>query len=103
MIAAAGGASGRKPGFGLVWENAVSNQKATASTAVERATNGWAAFAILAIVQSTLIFTIALIMIPLPTIAEEFALSAAQVLLLQVAYGLPFSGLLLFGGRLTDR
>jgi MFS family permease len=58
---------------------------------------------ILAIVQSTPIFTIALIMIPLPRIAEEFALSASQVLLLQVAYGLPFSGLLLFGGRLTDR
>jgi MFS family permease len=81
----------------------VSNQKVTAFTAVARATNGWAVFAILAVVQSTLIFTIALIMIPLPTIAEEFALSAAQVLLLQVAYGLPFSGLLLFGGRLTDR
>lgn len=103
MIVVAGVAPDRKPGLGPVWENAVSNQKATAFTAVERATNGWAAFAILAIVQSTLIFTIALIMIPLPTIAEEFALSAAQVLLLQVAYGLPFSGLLLFGGRLTDR
>lgn len=61
------------------------------------------AFTILAIVQATLIFTIALIMIPLPKIASEFALSSSQLLLLQVAYGLPFSGLLLFGGRLADR
>ncbi|GAB1583523.1 hypothetical protein PPNSA23_34660 [Phyllobacterium phragmitis] len=70
---------------------------------VERTSHPKTAFAILAAVQSILIFTIALIMIPLPTIAEEFALSPAEVLLLQVAYGLPFSGLLIFGGRLTDR
>lgn len=61
------------------------------------------AFAILAIVQATLIFTIALIMIPLPTIAAAFRLGDADLLMLQVAYGLPFSGLLLFGGRLADR
>ncbi|MDK2766099.1 MAG: MFS transporter [Sphingomonas sp.] len=61
------------------------------------------AFTILATIQATLIFTIALIMIPLPQIAAEFELSDAQILLLQIAYGLPFSGLLLFGGRLTDR
>ncbi|GED68132.1 hypothetical protein BRE01_18340 [Brevibacillus reuszeri] len=60
-------------------------------------------FTILALVQSTLIFTIALIMIPMPKIANDFALSSSQLLLLQVAYGLPFSGLLLFGGRLADR
>jgi MFS family permease len=86
-----------------VLEKAVSNQESTAFSGVERTSNPGAAFAILAIVQSILIFTIALIMIPLPAIAAEFALSASQVLLLQVAYGLPFSGLLLFGGRLTDR
>ncbi len=61
------------------------------------------AFAMLANVQSTLIFTIALIMVPLPKIATEFNLAPTDVLLLQVAYGLPFSGLLLFGGRLADR
>ncbi len=61
------------------------------------------AFTILAFVQATLIFTIALIMIPLPKIAGEFALGSTDILLLQVAYGLPFSGLLLFGGRLADR
>ncbi len=61
------------------------------------------AFTILAFVQATLIFTIALIIVPLPKIASEFSLSSANLLLVQVAYGLPFSGLLLFGGRLADR
>ncbi|YBV94744.1 MFS transporter (plasmid) [Phyllobacteriaceae bacterium JZ32] len=81
----------------------MSNQEAMAFGSVGRTSHPKTAFAILAAVQSILIFTIALIMIPLPTIAEEFALSPAEVLLLQVAYGLPFSGLLLFGGRLADR
>ncbi len=62
-----------------------------------------AGFVLLAFVQATLIFTIALIMIPLPKIATDFNLDSAQMLFLQVAYGLPFSGLLLFGGRLADR
>lgn len=61
------------------------------------------AFAMLAFVQCSLIFTIALIMVPLPKIAAEFGLTATDVLTLQIAYGLPFSGLLLFGGRLADR
>ena len=61
------------------------------------------AFIILALVQATLIFTITLIIVPLPKIANEFGLSASDLLLLQVSYGLPFSGLLMFGGRLTDR
>ncbi|MBS1882391.1 MAG: MFS transporter [Actinobacteria bacterium] len=60
-------------------------------------------FAVLALVQATLIFTIALITVPLPEIAARFSLGPDEVLLLQVAYGLPFSGLLLFGGRLADR
>lgn len=60
-------------------------------------------FAVLALVQATLIFTIALITVPLPRIAAQFSLGPDHVLLLQVAYGLPFSGLLLFGGRLADR
>ena len=64
---------------------------------------GRGAFILLAVAQATLIFTIALIMVPLPRIAREFALGSAGVLTLQVAYGLPFSGLLLFGGRLADR
>ncbi|MBC8944955.1 MULTISPECIES: MFS transporter [Xenorhabdus] len=61
------------------------------------------AFTILAIVQSTLIFTIALITVPLPKIAIEFNLTSADLLLVLAAYGLPFSGLLLFGGQLADR
>ncbi|ANZ13537.1 MFS transporter [Streptomyces noursei] len=61
------------------------------------------AFAVLAIVQATLIFTITLISIPLPDIARELDLSSADLVLIQTAYGLPYSGLLLFGGRLADR
>ncbi|GAA1459961.1 MFS transporter [Nocardiopsis exhalans] len=61
------------------------------------------AFTMLAVVQATLIFTITLISVPLPHIAREFGLSAADLVLINAAYGLPFSGLLLFGGRLTDR
>ncbi|NIC06598.1 MFS transporter [Billgrantia bachuensis] len=60
-------------------------------------------FRVLAAVQATLIFTIALIMVPLPRLGLEFLLGPAELLLLQVAYGLSFSGLLLFGGRLSDR
>jgi MFS family permease len=60
-------------------------------------------FVVLAVVQATLIFTIALITVPLPQIAAQFSLGSTELLLLQVAYGLPFSGLLLFGGRLADR
>lgn len=61
------------------------------------------AFTVLAIVQATLIFTITLINVPLPKIADEFTLTSADLLLVLAAYGLPFSGLLLFGGRLADR
>lgn len=60
-------------------------------------------FVLLALIQSTLIFTITLINVPLPKIASEFTLTPAQLLLVTAAYGLPFSGLLLFGGRLADR
>ncbi|PCG86230.1 MFS transporter [Streptomyces sp. WZ.A104] len=61
------------------------------------------AFAMLAVVQATLIFTITLIAVPLPRIGQEFDLSAADLVLVNAAYGLPYSGLLLFGGRLADR
>ena len=40
---------------------------------------------------------------PLPLIGAEFGLGSSDLVLLQVAYGLPYSGLLLFAGRLTDR
>jgi MFS family permease len=75
------------------------------SPAMEKNTSPRAslAFTVLATVQATLIFTIALITVPLPVIAREFDLTAADLLLVLAAYGLPFSGLLLFGGRLADR
>ncbi|SHF89814.1 MFS transporter [Streptoalloteichus hindustanus] len=61
------------------------------------------AFAVLAVVQASLIFTITLISVPLPDIGREFGLGSADLVLVQAAYGLPYSGLLLFGGRLADR
>ncbi|WP_443050859.1 MFS transporter [Streptomyces sp. H27-D2] len=61
------------------------------------------AFAVLGVVQATLIFTITLIAVPLPDIGRGFGLGSAGLVLVNAAYGLPYSGLLLFGGRLTDR
>ncbi|MCM2422490.1 MFS transporter [Streptomyces sp. RKAG293] len=60
-------------------------------------------FALLGTIQATLIFTIMILMVPLPRIAREFGLDPSQLLLLSAAYGLSFSGLLLLGGRLADR
>ncbi|MDL5511106.1 MFS transporter [Arenibacter sp. M-2] len=60
-------------------------------------------FYVLATIQVTLIFTISLIFVPLPQIALEMGLQQADLLLITAAYGLPYSGLLLFGGRLTDK
>ncbi|MFJ2061120.1 MFS transporter [Streptomyces sp. NPDC087908] len=67
----------------------------------DRRTRG--GFALLAVVQMTLIFTIASLAVPLPRIGVEFRLDRAQLILLSAAYGLTFAGLLLFGGRLADR
>ncbi|NBE84690.1 MFS transporter [Micromonospora sp. NEAU-HG-1] len=61
------------------------------------------AFALLGTVQTTLIFTITVISVPLPVIGREWGLGQSSLVLLSAAYGLSFSGLLLFGGRLTDR
>ncbi|MFI9582231.1 MFS transporter [Streptomyces sp. NPDC052236] len=61
------------------------------------------AFVLLGTVQSTLIFTLASLSVPLPRIGREFALGRADLILLSAAYGLTFAGLLLFGGRLSDR
>lgn len=72
-------------------------------TTIPTATPSGAAFAVLALVQASLIFTITIIAVPLPLIGAEFGLGPSDLVLLQVAYGLPYSGLLLFGGRLTDR
>ncbi len=61
------------------------------------------AFILLAILQSTLIFTITMIAVPLPVIGQEFMIGSSGLLLVSASYGLAFSGLLLFGGRLADR
>jgi MFS family permease len=61
------------------------------------------AFALLGTTQATLIFTIMIVGVPLPEIGREFGLGPADLVLISAAYGLPFSGLLLFGGRLADR
>lgn len=60
-------------------------------------------FALLALVQGTLIFTITLIAIPMPFIGREYHLTTSALIVLQIAYGLPYSGLLLLGGDLADR
>ncbi|MEU6877146.1 MFS transporter [Streptomyces sp. NPDC046712] len=60
-------------------------------------------FGLLGAVQVTLIFTLASIAVPLPRIGAELSLERAELILLSAAYGLTFAGLLLFGGRLTDR
>ncbi|MFI2783782.1 MFS transporter [Streptomyces sp. ALB3] len=61
------------------------------------------AFALLGSIQVSLIFTLSAIAVPLPHIGREFGLQRPDLILLSSAYGLTFAGLLLFGGRLTDR
>ncbi|CDG22361.1 putative transmembrane efflux protein [Xenorhabdus poinarii G6] len=73
------------------------------ATSIPVEENSALVFAILATIQATLIFTIVMIGVPLPAIGSEFQLVQAELVLVSAAYGLPFSGLLLFGGRLTDR
>ncbi|MFF0474493.1 MFS transporter [Streptomyces sp. NPDC004284] len=60
-------------------------------------------FLLLGAVQTTLIFTLASLAVPLPRIGAAFRLDRAQLILLSAAYGLTFAGLLLLGGRLADR
>jgi MFS family permease len=61
------------------------------------------AFALLGTVQVTLIFTITLLAVPLPVIGRQLGLDHSELVVVSAAYGLSFSGLLLFGGRLADR
>jgi MFS family permease len=60
------------------------------------------AFALLAAVQFALIAAITVLSVALPAIEREFRLTLGGLTLLSAAYGLSFSGLLMFGGRLTD-
>jgi len=61
------------------------------------------AFALLGTVQVTLIFTITVVAVPLPVIGRQLSLDGSELVIVSAAYGLSFSGLLLFGGRLADR
>ncbi len=61
------------------------------------------AFALLGTVQLSLIFALISLTVPLPRIGREFSLDRGDLILLSAAYGLAFSGLLLFGGRVADR
>ncbi|MYS80942.1 MFS transporter [Embleya scabrispora] len=79
------------------------NTSTTSAPSPTPAPHATVAFAVLGTVQATLIFTITAIGVPLPDIGREFGLDSADLVLLSAAYGLPFSGLLLFGGRLADR
>lgn len=61
------------------------------------------AFVLLGGVQTTLIFTLAALAMPLSLIGRESGLNRADLILLSAAYGLTFVGLPLFSGRLADR
>ncbi|MEU9031666.1 MFS transporter [Streptomyces sp. NPDC048383] len=61
------------------------------------------AFALLGTVQTSLIFTLTALVVPLPRIGRQYGLDRDDLILLSAAYGLTFSGLLLFGGRVADR
>lgn len=60
-------------------------------------------FALLGTVQATLIAAITLIVVPLPAIGRAFGVGQSELALVSAGYGLSFSGLLLLGGRVTDR
>ncbi|ASU79665.1 MFS transporter [Actinopolyspora erythraea] len=61
-----------------------------------------AAFFLLAAVQILLIMAITMLAVALPRIEAELGLSASRLTLVNAAYGLSFSGLLLLGGRAAD-
>ncbi|SNT52870.1 MFS transporter [Actinacidiphila glaucinigra] len=76
-----------------------------ASPSTVRAAVSWnrRAFVLLAAAQTTLIYTLSAIAVPLPEIGREFGLDRADLILLSAAYGLSFAGLVLFGGSLAGR
>ncbi|NYH79986.1 MFS family permease [Actinopolyspora biskrensis] len=61
-----------------------------------------AAFSLLATVQIVLIMAITMLSVALPRIEAELGLSTSRLTLVNAAYGLSFSGLLLLGGRAAD-
>lgn len=63
----------------------------------------WARFAILGAVQLLLNASVSVTFAAGPAMQRELGLSRIDLILDSAAYGLAFSGLLLLGGRLTDR
>ncbi|SDK90276.1 Major Facilitator Superfamily protein [Actinopolyspora mzabensis] len=61
-----------------------------------------AAFSLLAATQLVLIMAITMLAVVLPRVEAELGLSAGRLTLVNAAYGLSFSGLLLLGGRAAD-
>lgn len=61
------------------------------------------AFGLLATSQFVLIAAITMLSVALPAIQREYGLTTADMALVSSAYGLSFSGLLMFGGKLADR
>ncbi|WP_246103935.1 MFS transporter [Yersinia ruckeri] len=90
-------------GFTVVTDNAAASHNRTSGSQDAPVNNVRLLFSTLAVIQATLIFTIVMIGVPLPAIGTEFGLVQAELVLVSAGYGLPFSGLLLLGGRLTDR
>jgi len=60
------------------------------------------AFGLLATVQGTLILTVGVISVLLPAIQRDLGLSDGELALVNTAFGLSFSGLLLLGARVAD-
>ncbi|MGJ7907322.1 MFS transporter [Actinopolyspora sp. H202] len=76
---------------------------APASSRTQRRSPGSrTAFSLLAATQLVLIMAITMLAVVLPRIETELGLSAARLTLVNAAYGLSFSGLLLLGGRAAD-
>lgn len=71
----------------------------TDSTGSRAASRG---FALLGLVQFTLILALGVLTLALPGLRRDLGLSQAEIVLLNTAYGLSFTGLLLLGGRLAD-
>ncbi|MET9885290.1 MFS transporter [Streptomyces sp. NPDC006430] len=65
--------------------------------------NTWVRFAILGAVQLILNASVSVTFAAGPAMQRELGLSRIDLILDSAAYGLAFSGLLLLGGRLTDR
>lgn len=65
--------------------------------------NTWARFAILGALQLMLNASVSVTFAAGPAMQRELGLSRIDLIIDSAAYGLAFSGLLLLGGRLTDR